>query len=106
MKKNWKQNWNIMRAAFAVTAMIGWWSLLYPELMFTQSTVRIVYEKAPQDQNLGQAGEQTQQTQQIQQISPDSLWRAILAAPKGSVRIKSKFLIELQKLLEAIQNAD
>lgn len=74
-----------LKAAAFICAVFGWWGFLYPELTLTPDTYRVVSGETAGDEEEG--------------IRPDwdeDIYRELLKAEKGQIRLKSRLFEQLQ----------
>lgn len=91
MKKN---KWLKLRAVITMCAALGWWGLLYPELVLTPDTVKI-YEK-------DEAGTLTLLPSEW--CTNRDLYQKLLTAEPEQITFRSKLLTDLSTFWEAFQN--
>lgn len=84
-----KKIWAGVKIALCVCAAFGWWGVLYPELVLTTDTCRVYNiqddQKCPAEE--------------------DIYW-SLLKADRNEIRFRSKFLIEWNKFMEALNESD
>lgn len=73
-----------LRIAMGMCAALGWWGMLYPELVLTPDTVRVICEEDGQERDV--TGEWS---------FDGTLFRKLLDAEQGTVRLQSRILREL-----------
>ena len=84
------------RACLTTCAAIGWWGLLYPELVLTPDTVE-VYE----------VNEQQEFTPIPLEWSFESdLYQRLLTANRDQITFRSKLFKDISLFWEALQNGD
>lgn len=81
-----------LRAVLLLCAALGWWGYLYPDLAFNSETVRIL--------TLDESGEEV--------LTEDEeacliYYRRLMRADHAPVRIRFKFLEEINSLLEVLK---
>lgn len=84
-----KKIWTGVKIALCVSAAFGWWGVLYPELVLTADTCRVY---SVQDEQECPAEE-------------DIYW-SLLKADRREICFRSKFLIEWNKFMEALNESD
>lgn len=85
-----------IRLALGLTAFLGWWGMLYPELTLTPDTVVIRSETGDGDLR-----------EEVQEWDFDgSLYRALMDASPDKISFRSKLLEDFSSLLEAFHNGD
>lgn len=80
-----------------VCAAFGWWGVLYPELVLTADTCRICRDDEQDRQEI--------QDDRKCPVEQDIYW-SILKADRNEIRFRSKFLIEWNKFMEALNESD
>lgn len=78
----------IARFALCVWLYVGWWGLVYPQLVITSDTCSVVCEDETEEEQLKRA----------EQMTAEQLYRALQEAEPGQVRYRSKLLELLEKL--------
>lgn len=78
-----------MRILISVCAAMGWWGLLYPQLSMTPDTYDIVYEK-----------ETALQEDPEEWDFDNDIYRQILEAEDGQVRLRSKLFMKISAFIE------
>lgn len=90
-----KRIWTGVNAVLCICAVLGWWGVLYPELVLTTDTYRIC------------GGQNEQGIQDEQNLSPDQdIYWNILKADRDEICFRSKLLIEWNKFMEALNESD
>lgn len=84
-----------LRIIVGMCAALGWWGLIYPELVLTPNTVKVISETDDEEEAV--EGEQ--------EFDSELFWE-LLEAERGSVRARSRLLEKLSALMEAVENAD
>ncbi len=78
------------RIVLGVFAALGWWGMLYPQLSMTPDTYRIVYED-----------DAVQESEDVIEWDFDSnMYRQVLEAKDGEIRLRSKLLEKISALME------
>lgn len=98
-----------VKTALCICAVLGWWGVLYPELVLTTETYRVC------DDN-GQEGQDTQEEQDIQEwqdigerqnlSSGQEVYWNLLKADRSEIRFRSRLLVEWNKFMEAFNESD
>lgn len=83
-----------VKILLCICAAFGWWGVLYPELVLTADTYRIYMD-----------GEQETQEEQKCPVEQDIYW-SLLKADRDEIRFRSRFLIEWNKFMEALNESD
>lgn len=86
-----------IRIIVCVCAVLGWWGVLYPELVLTADTYRICGDS--------ESGGQHIQEEQSLSADQDIYWN-LLKADRNEIRFRSKLLIEWNKFMEALDESD
>ncbi len=86
-----------IKMALCVSAALGWWGVLYPELVLTTDTCRVCSEneqkeKYTQDGSIPSAGQ-------------DIYW-GLLGADREDIHFRSRLLEEWNKFMEALNESD
>lgn len=98
MEIDMKKIWAGIKIAACVCAALGWWGVLYPELVLTADTYRICSD--------GQDGDgQVLQEGQGFPAKEDIYW-TLLKADRDEIRFRSKLLVEWNKFVEALHESD
>ena len=84
-----KKKWMGFQIVMCICAALGWWGVLYPELVLTADTCRVYNAREEQRRVEGQ----------------DIYWE-LLKAGKGEIRFRSRLLAEWNKFMEAINESD
>ncbi len=91
-----KKKWFGIRMGLVLSATLGWWGLLYPELALTPDTVEVICDEsegeirpAPEERYFG-----------------GSLYWDILNAGSGKVTFRSRLLSDFSAILEAFHDRD
>jgi len=90
-----KKKFISLRIIVGMCATLGWWGLIYPELVLTPNTVKVVSEADGEEKDA--AGEQ--------ELDSELFWE-LMEAERGSIRVRSRLLEKLSALMEAVENAD
>ena len=83
-----------VKVILCVCAVLGWWGVLYPELVLTADTYRICGVNESDEQNV-----------QSHSAEQDIYWD-LLKADRSEIRFRSKLLIEWNKFMEALNESD
>ncbi len=87
------KDWMKIKVALCTCLYVSWWGLLYPELLVTPDTCRVVCEEDAEEEVLAEA----------QQLSPEELYQTLLEADRQQIRYRSRLLELLRELLEKRQ---
>lgn len=79
---------SIIKLVLCFCLYMGWWGLLYPELLITSDTCSVICE----DGTDGEAKDPTEQ------MTAEQLYRALQEAEPGQVRYRSRLLELLEKI--------
>ena len=83
-----------IRITIGLCAALGWWGLLYPELVLTPDTVRVVQEDGDQE-----AGT-------LEWSFGSSLFLDLLNAGRDKITPRSKLLTDISSVWEAFHDRD
>lgn len=86
-----KKIWAGMKTALCICGVLGWWGVLYPELVLTADTYRICNENGQEEQDLP--------------ADEDVYWN-LLKADRSEIRFRSRLLVEWNKFMEALHESD
>ncbi len=92
-----KRIWEGIKIVLCVCAVMGWWGVLYPELVLTTDTCRIFDDS-------GSEGQEIQKGQECP-AGQDIYWD-LLKAEKGDIRFRSRLFTEWNKFMEALNESD
>lgn len=81
-----------LRAVLLLCAALGWWGYLYPDLAFNRETVKIL--------TLNEAGEEVLLEDEEACLI---YYRRLMQADNAHVRVRFKFLEEINSLLEVLK---
>lgn len=87
-----KRNLIHLRAVLLLCAALGWWGYLYPELAFNRETVKIL--------TLNESGEEILLEDEEACLV---YYRRLLQNDNAKVRVRFKFLEEINSLLEVLK---
>lgn len=82
------------RAVLSICAALGWWGLLYPELVLSPDTVTI-YEETDSH---------TKTPIPVEWSFDSKLYKDLISAGRDKITYRSKLFTELSLLWEAFQN--
>lgn len=82
--------WKKIRIVLCSCLYLGWWGFVYPEVLITPDTCRIVCEDG--------TGEETLTT--MEELSAEELYQALLKADPQQIHYRSRLLELLETLLE------
>lgn len=92
-----KRIWAGVKAVLCICAVLGWWGVLYPELVLTTDTYRIC------DDN----GQEERDVQEGQNFSTDQdVYWNLLKADRSEIRFRSRLFAEWNKFMEALNESD
>lgn len=80
-----------VQTALCICAVLGWWGVLYPELVLTADTYRMCSDNEQDVQNLS--------------ADQDIYWN-LLKADRSEIRFRSRLLVEWNKFMEALNESD
>lgn len=83
MKTVWKKGITNMRNLLAVLSLVGWWGIIYPELVYNPDTCRIVWDES--DESMEDS------------IDP---YTFLLQTDGSHIRVRSRLYVLLQSILE------
>lgn len=86
-----------VKMALCICGILGWWGVLYPELVLTADTYRICGD-SEQD-------EQSMKDEQKLSANQDIYWD-ILKTGRNEIRFRSRLLMEWNKFMEALNESD
>ena len=86
-----KKIWAGVKTALCICAVLGWWGVLYPELVLTADTYRMCSDNEQDVQNLS--------------ADQDVYWN-LLKADRSEIRFRSRLLVEWNKFMEALNESD
>lgn len=75
-------------------AVLGWWGVLYPELILTADTYRICDDSGQETSDSGNFSE-----------NQDVYWD-ILKTDRSEIRFRSRLFMEWNKVMEALHESD
>lgn len=84
------------RAVLGTCAALGWWGLLYPELVLTPDTVK-VYEETESSKEIPLS---------LEWSFDSTLYRELLSADRDKITFRSRLLTDLSLFWEAFQNGN
>lgn len=91
-----KKKWLGMRILVGLCAALGWWGLLYPELVLTPDTVKVSVQD--EDGNLVPLEQEWS--------GEGSLYRELLNADGGQIALRSRLLKDISSFWEAFHDRD
>lgn len=86
-----KKIWAGMKMALCICGVLGWWGVLYPELVLTADTYRVCNDNGQEEQRLS--------------ADEDVYWN-LLKADRSEIRFRSRLLVEWNKFMEALNESD
>ena len=90
------KKWLILRITTGLCAVLGWWGLLYPQLVLTPDTVSVI--SATEDGSF--------EEQSIKWDFDGSLYLDLLNAGPDRITFRFKIFKDLNSLLEAFRNGN
>lgn len=92
-----KRIWAGMKTTLCICAVLGWWGVLYPELVLTADTYRICDD----------SGQEEKDIQEGQSLSTDQdVYWNLLKADRSEIRFRSRLFAEWNKFMEAFNESD
>lgn len=95
-----KRIWAGMKTTLCICAVLGWWGVLYPELVLTADTYRICDDNRQDIQE-----EQDTREGQNPPTGQDIYWN-LLKADRSEIRFRSRLCAEWNKFMEAFNESD
>lgn len=97
MEIGMKKIWAGIQMALCICGILGWWGVLYPELVLTTDTYRICGDSEQDEQGIKDG----------QNLSTDQdIYWNLLKADRSEIRFRSRLLIEWNKFMEALNESD
>lgn len=90
------------RIFITVSAALGWWGVLYPELTMTQDTYRIVYEDTTAEEN----GYVQEAAEVVEWDFDNDIYEDVLGAQRSRIRLRSRLLMNLTAICEQERGMD
>lgn len=88
-----KKKWLGIRVAIGLSAALGWWGLLYPELALTPDTVKV--------SGSDEAGGPSDPAWSFD----SSLYLDLLNADRDNITFRSRLLTEIRELFKSFNNS-
>lgn len=80
-----------------ICTVLGWWGVLYPELVLTADTYRICSDDGQEEKDIQEA--------QCLSTDHDAYWN-LLKADRSEIRFRSRLFEEWNKFMEAFNESD
>lgn len=88
-----KKKWLGIRVAIGLSAALGWWGLLYPELALTPDTVKV------------SGPDEAEEPSAPAWNFDSSLYLDLLNADRDNITFRSRLLTEIKELFKSFNNS-
>ena len=92
-----------VKTALCICAVLGWWGVLYPELVLTAETYRVCDDNGQERQDI--QAEPDIREGQNPPTGQDIYWN-LLKADRSEIRFRSRLFAEWNKFMEAFNESD